>query len=62
VWDVAAGALLVTEAGGTVETLHGEALLPLRPGVDEASRSAATAAGPDGAYLRRLSAGLLPPT
>lgn len=62
VWDVAAGALLVTEAGGAVETLHGEPLLPLRPGVDEAARSAATAAGPDTAYVQRLAAGLLPPT
>jgi myo-inositol-1(or 4)-monophosphatase len=62
VWDVAAGALLVTEAGGAVETLHGEPLLPLRPGVDEADRSAATASGPDGAYVQRLAAGLLPPT
>jgi myo-inositol-1(or 4)-monophosphatase len=62
VWDVAAGALLVTEAGGTVETLHGEPLLPLRPGIDQADRSAATAAGPDAAYVQRLAAGLLPPT
>jgi myo-inositol-1(or 4)-monophosphatase len=62
VWDVAAGWLLVTEAGGAVETLHGEPLLPLRPGVDAANRSAATAAGPDGAYVQRLSTGLLPPT
>lgn len=62
VWDIAAGALLVTEAGGAVETLHGEPLLPLRPGVDEAARSAATAAGPDAAYIQSLAAGLLPPT
>lgn len=62
VWDVAAGALLVTEAGGAVETLHGEPLLPLRPGVDAVDRSAATAAGPDGTYLRDLASGLLPPT
>jgi myo-inositol-1(or 4)-monophosphatase len=62
VWDIAAGSLLVTEAGGVVETLHGEPLLPLRPGVDEADRSAATAAGPDSAYVQRLAAGLLPPT
>lgn len=62
VWDVAAGALLVTEAGGAVETLHGEPLLPLRPGVDQSHRSAATAAGPDATYLQRLATGLLPPT
>jgi myo-inositol-1(or 4)-monophosphatase len=62
VWDVAAGALLVTEAGGTVETLHGDPLLPLRPGVEYATRSAATAAGPNADYVRDLAAGLLPPT
>lgn len=62
VWDIAAGALLVAEAGGTVETLHGDPLLPLRPGVEYATRSAATAAGPEAGYLRELTAGLLPPT
>jgi myo-inositol-1(or 4)-monophosphatase len=62
VWDIAAGSLLVAEAGGAVETLHGEPLLPLRPGVDESDRSAATAAGPDATYVQRLAAGLLPAT
>ncbi|MEX1164332.1 MAG: inositol monophosphatase [Nitriliruptor sp.] len=62
VWDVAAGALLVTEAGGGVVTLHGEPLLPLRPGVEYDNRAAVTAAGPDEGYVRDLTAGLLPPT
>jgi myo-inositol-1(or 4)-monophosphatase len=62
VWDVAAGSLLVTEAGGVVETLHGEPLLPLRPGTQHADRSAVTATGPDTGYVVELAAALLPPT
>lgn len=61
VWDVAAGGLLVEEAGGEVVTLHGEALLPLRPGVEHADRSAVTAAGPDEGYVVELASALLPP-
>jgi myo-inositol-1(or 4)-monophosphatase len=61
VWDVAAGSLLVTEAGGATVTLHGDPLLPMQPGLDYATRSAPTAAGPDAAYARELAAGLLPP-
>lgn len=61
VWDVAAGGLLVTEAGGVVETLHGEPLLPLRPGVEHADRSAVTASGPDSGYVVELASALLPP-
>jgi myo-inositol-1(or 4)-monophosphatase len=61
VWDVAAGSLLVREAGGVVETLHGDALLPLQPGVEYADRSAVTAAGPDAGYVTELAAALLPP-
>ncbi len=60
VWDIAAGALLVTEAGGAVVTLAGEPLLPLRPGVDQADRTAVVGAGPDEDYVRELAAGLLP--
>jgi myo-inositol-1(or 4)-monophosphatase len=59
-WDVAAGALLVEEAGGEVVTLDGTPLLPLAPGDDHRSRATATAAGPDAAYVRGLAAGLLP--
>ena len=61
VWDIAAGALLVTEAGGALATLHGEPLLPLRPGVEYADRSAITAAGPDVPYVTELATSLLPP-
>jgi myo-inositol-1(or 4)-monophosphatase len=60
VWDVAAGALLVTEAGGCVVTVDGDPLLPLRPGDDHRSRAAATAAGPDAAYVDELARALLP--
>ncbi len=60
VWDVAAGSLLVREAGGTVTTLHGEPLLPLRPGVEYAERSAITASGPDASYVAELAHALLP--
>jgi myo-inositol-1(or 4)-monophosphatase len=61
VWDVAAGGLLVSEAGGAVVTLDGTPLLPLQPGQDHRSRSAATAAGPDQDYVRDLATRLLPP-
>lgn len=56
VWDIAAGYLLVTEAGGRYLTLEGEPLLPLRPDLDYRSRSAAAAAGPDESYLAALTA------
>lgn len=46
VWDVAAGALLVHEAGGSV-TAAGDGLLPLMPGRDYADRVVATAAAVD---------------
>lgn len=60
VWDVAAGSLLVEEAGGAVSTLHGDPLLPLQPGVEYVDRSAVTAAGPDDAYVTELATALLP--
>ena len=34
IWDIAAGWLLVQEAGGIVETLSGEGPLPLDPSAD----------------------------
>lgn len=54
VWDVAAGVLLVTEAGGAYLTLDGAPLLPLRPDTEYAGRSAPAAAGPNADYLRAL--------
>jgi myo-inositol-1(or 4)-monophosphatase len=60
VWDVAAGELLVTEAGGAVVTLDGSPLLPMTPGDDHRDRATATAAGPEAAYVRDLARRLLP--
>ncbi len=40
VWDVAAGMLLVTEAGGSYVTLEGPPLLPMRTDTDYLGRSA----------------------
>jgi myo-inositol-1(or 4)-monophosphatase len=60
VWDVAAGALLVTEAGGSIVTLEGSPLLPMRVGDDHRRRAAPTAAGPEPAYVRDLARRLLP--
>lgn len=60
VWDIAAGALMVTEAGGTYLTLDGTPLLPLRAETEYAGRSAPAAAGPNADYLRRLVDTLVP--
>ena len=59
VWDVAAGMLLVTEAGGSYVTLEGPPLLPMRTDTDYLGRSAPAAAGPDPDYLRRLMRSLV---
>lgn len=59
IWDVAAGVLLVREAGGVIVTLDGEPLLPLVGGVEQVARSATTASGPDERYVRELAAALL---
>ncbi|GGI07922.1 inositol monophosphatase family protein [Egicoccus halophilus] len=60
VWDVAAGMLLVREAGGAVVTLDGDELLPLRAGDDHARMHAQTAAGADPDAVRALARRLLP--
>jgi len=56
---VAAGALLVREAGGVIVTVEGEQLLPLSGDVEQVARSAVTASGPDESYVRELAAALL---
>ncbi len=60
VWDVAAGTLLVEEAGGAVVTLRGEPMLPLVAGVDHRAVSAVTAAAADAKYARELAGALMP--
>lgn len=60
VWDVAAGALLVEEAGGVVLTLRRDPLLPLRVGEEHRRRSAIVAAGPTEHWIRD-TLGDLPP-
>ncbi len=59
VWDIAAGALLVREAGGAVVTIEREPLLPLTRGLEQEGRSAITATGPEVAYVQELSRALL---
>ena len=54
VWDVAAGVLLIAEAGGTYLTLDGTPLLPLHADTEYEGRSAPAAAGPNADYLRGL--------
>ncbi len=56
VWDIAAGWLLVSEAGGSVETLDGSQPFPLQPGIEYASQSYPTlsAATPEIAARARL--------
>lgn len=60
VWDVAAGALLVAEAGGVTVTLQREPLLPLRAGEEHLERSAIVASGPTEGWVREVL-GDLPP-
>jgi myo-inositol-1(or 4)-monophosphatase len=60
VWDVAAAALLVAEAGGVAATLDGRELLPLRPGEEYGDRSAVMATGPTAAWIDEVLRPLLP--
>lgn len=53
VWDMAAGSLLVAEAGGAYVSLDAPILPPV-PGTEMATRSAAAVAGPDEAWLADL--------
>lgn len=54
-WDHAAGAVIVEEAGGVYHSYDADGLLPLVAGRDYAGRSATSAAGPDVAYLTGLA-------
>ncbi len=61
VWDVAAGVLLVTEAGGAITSLDESPLFPMPPNVEQADRSAVVAAGPDPSYVTEIAGALLSP-
>jgi myo-inositol-1(or 4)-monophosphatase len=61
IWDVAAGWLLVHEAGGQIATITGVPLLPVLPGEDYRDLWAPTAAAADEATARELATALLPP-
>jgi myo-inositol-1(or 4)-monophosphatase len=61
VWDIAAGMLLVTEAGGAVTSLDEPSLFPVPAGVEHVDRSAVLAAGPDPSYVTEIAGALLSP-
>ena len=60
VWDVAAGMLLVTEAGGGVVTLGADHHLPLVRDMPLAARSVRTAAGPSARWAAHATTRLWP--
>jgi len=60
VWDVAAGFLLVTEAGGIAGTWGPDPLLPLRVGRDEARIDTPTIAAADAPTATRAAMALAP--
>ena len=62
VWDVAAGMVLVQEAGGEVVTPAGAPWLPIEPGTDHQKVATPTAAAADGDYAERLVDALLAQT
>ncbi len=55
VWDVAAGLVLVTEAGGSVVAVDDDGHFPLREGIEYRDTSVVTAAGPSEAWCRDLA-------
>ncbi len=59
VWDVAAGQVLVQEAGGVVVQLGDDPLFPLAVGVDHRDRWTPVATGPDEQFVRDLAGALL---
>lgn len=60
VWDIAAGWLLVQEAGGLVETLDGSQPFPLRPGLPYAHLSFPTVSAATPELLARAHAQIIP--
>lgn len=60
VWDLAAPALLLSEAGGHWETLGGQPLFPLQSGVDYGARDFPILAAASPELWRTLRAGIQP--
>ncbi len=60
VWDVAAGVLLIEEAGGAVVSVDGQPLLPMPTDQEQAGRAVITATGPTTEYVSELTRLLLP--
>jgi len=61
IWDIAAGILLVEEAGGAISHLDEPSMFPIQTGIEHVRRSTATAAGPDAAFADELARALLEP-
>lgn len=59
VWDVAAGIVLVREAGGVVTGFGERPLFPLVPGEEHRARSTPWIAGPDDGYVASLAEAFL---
>jgi len=62
VWDIAAGMVLVQEAGGELVTPDGDPWVPVEPGTDHQQIATTTAAAADGGYATRLVEALLAQT
>jgi myo-inositol-1(or 4)-monophosphatase len=59
VWDIAAGMVLVREAGGVALEFGDQPLFPVRAGEEHRARSTPFVAGPDERYVRDLAAAFL---
>jgi len=60
IWDIAAGWLLVSEAGGVIETLDFSHPFPIQPGFDYSRKNYPTLAAADRKVLERARAQILP--
>lgn len=60
IWDIAAGWLLVSEAGGVIETLDSSQPFPLQSGFDYSGKNFPTLAAANMAILKRAHAQILP--
>ncbi len=60
IWDIASGWLLVTEAGGVVETLDGTQPFPLVPNIDYSQRPYPTLSAATGEVLSQARTQIIP--